>query len=363
MLPLPAPDSLWKAPNAEEWFKAVKTYRPMTLDEAMRRMFYLPTYGSFDELHEKADTKYYNLLNTTELGPFARVAMVTTILRGIMDIGEGKRDRGDWRDLTDLWVSCTWLRPGKKLVDQEGKDLGEVNEGSLRDRFSHALQMVSRIIGSTFRKLTTSGVKDGTLTRLALTLLSTLLLLPALPTLRQDRLHLQGRTGPWRQPKESSTTAKVRSKGQTLETELTLIEALPFYWLAQALLNILKQAPPHEPGWNAFAPGPGNNMQGVRYGEMLKSARMFTRMGEGFAGVNASTGSTPATNIPSVPHSAGAQSTAPTVDHSGVMGMGADPSAGPESINLDDISPESIFDGTTFEDFIGGFGNVDVLAT
>lgn len=50
-------------------------------------------------------------------------------------------------------------------------------------------------------------------------------------------------------------------------------EALPYYWLAQALLNMLKAAPPYEPGYNVFA--------NVKYGEMLKSARMFTRLGEG----------------------------------------------------------------------------------
>jgi len=62
-------------------------------------------------------------------------------------------------------------------------------------------------------------------------------------------------------------------------------EALPFFWLAQALLNILNSAPPHEPGWNAFAPG--NAGGGVKYAEMLKSARMFTRMGEGLGMVSA----------------------------------------------------------------------------
>ena len=59
----------------------------------------------------------------------------------------------------------------------------------------------------------------------------------------------------------------------------TILEALPFYWLSQALLNILNSAPPHEPGWNVFAPGHVGG--GVSYGEMLKSARTFTRMGEG----------------------------------------------------------------------------------
>jgi hypothetical protein len=142
-LPLPAPDSLWKAATAEDWLTAVRGYRPMTLDEAMRRIFFLPTYGAFDALHEKADTKFYNLLNQTELGPFARVAMILTLLRGIMDVGEGKRDRGDWRDLTDLWISCSWLRPGKTMLDSAGNNLGEVTEESLRERFSQGLERVS----------------------------------------------------------------------------------------------------------------------------------------------------------------------------------------------------------------------------
>jgi hypothetical protein len=55
-------------------------------------------------------------------------------------------------------------------------------------------------------------------------------------------------------------------------------EALPFYWLAQALLNTLNAAPPNEPGWNSFS--------GMKYSEMLKSSRTFTRMGEGVATAN-----------------------------------------------------------------------------
>lgn len=140
---LPAPDSLWQAPTAEAWLKAAKAYKPMTLDEAMRRIFFLPTYGSFDSLHENADTKYYNLLNESEMGPFARLAMVITLLRGIIDVGEGKRDRGDWRDLTDLWMGCSWLKPGKKMLRSDGTDMGPITQDCLRQRFSCGLQKVS----------------------------------------------------------------------------------------------------------------------------------------------------------------------------------------------------------------------------
>lgn len=141
-MPLPAPDSIWKAETAEDWLKAIRNYRPMTLDEAMRRVFFLPTYGAFDQMHEKADTKFYHLLNESELGPFARVAMILTLLRGIIDIGEGKRDRGDWRDLTDLWMGCTWLKPAQKMLASDGSDLGQVTRQSLRERFSLGLQRV-----------------------------------------------------------------------------------------------------------------------------------------------------------------------------------------------------------------------------
>ena len=145
-MPLPAPDSLWQAADAEEWFEALKNYKYMTLDEAMRRVFFLPTHGSFDKLHERADTKYYNLLNTTELGSFARTAIISTILRGVIEIGEGKRDRGDWRDLTDLWINCSWLKPGKTMLDSAGNDLGAVSRESLRARFTQGLQKVGRSI-------------------------------------------------------------------------------------------------------------------------------------------------------------------------------------------------------------------------
>lgn len=141
-MPLPAPDSIWKAETAEDWLKAIKNYKPMTLDEAMRRIFFLPTYGAFDTMHEKADTKFYHLLNESEVGPFARVSMILTLLRGIIDIGEGKRDRGDWRDLTDLWMGCSWLKPSHKMLASDGSDLGQVTRQSLRERFSFGLQRV-----------------------------------------------------------------------------------------------------------------------------------------------------------------------------------------------------------------------------
>jgi hypothetical protein len=48
------------------------------------------------------------------------------------------------------------------------------------------------------------------------------------------------------------------------------------------LLNLLNAAPPNEPGWNSFS--------GIKYSEMLKSSRTFTRMGEGVVTANGDLG-------------------------------------------------------------------------
>ncbi|WWC57889.1 uncharacterized protein I303_100424 [Kwoniella dejecticola CBS 10117] len=244
-IPLPAPDTLWKAPTAVDWLKAVKKYRPMTLDEAMRRIFFLPTFGSFDNLHEKADTKYYNLLNTQDLGPFARLSMVLTLLRGVMDIGEGKRDRGDWRDLTDLWIGCGWLRPTKRMLAQDGTDLGRITRESLRGRFGMGLQKWRE--GWDFDRLCTS---------------------PSTPNASR-----QNSAGISPQSNNSPPGCEPELPKETLNY---CEDALPFYWLAVALLNQLNNSTHHEPGFNHFS--------GVKYGDMLKAARTFTRTGEGIPG-------------------------------------------------------------------------------
>lgn len=54
---------------------------------------------------------------------------------------------------------------------------------------------------------------------------------------------------------------------------LYLADGLPIYWLAQALLNILYANNCQSSGTNVFS--------GLHYGDMLKSARTFTRTGEG----------------------------------------------------------------------------------
>lgn len=99
-------------------------------------------------------------------------------------------------------------------------------------------------------------------------------------------------------------------------------------------------------------------MQGVRYGEMLKSARLFTRMGEGVAGVPcASTGRTPATTA-----SVTDPSTVPSTVLSSTFAGTTDGSLDQAGLQLGD-EPDGVFSGISFEDLLGAYGSTDILAS
>lgn len=159
-IPIPAPNSLWQAETAQAWYQAVQAYRPLSLDEAMRRTFFLPCAGKFDELPVSIDFNRNTLLDR-EYGPFARTAIVMTLVRGVMDLGEGRRDRGDWRDLTDLWLSTAHLRPSETCYTADGEDMGKCTPEALRGRFAIALQRVSQPV----KKLQLTSVARGLGTR------------------------------------------------------------------------------------------------------------------------------------------------------------------------------------------------------
>jgi hypothetical protein len=70
---------------------------------------------------------------------FALNVVLLTLLRGIIDIGEGRRERGDAFDLTDLWMQREaaeeWL---------EGEMAGPMDKAKLLGRYAKAVQTVSR---------------------------------------------------------------------------------------------------------------------------------------------------------------------------------------------------------------------------
>lgn len=96
-------------------------------------------------------------------------------------------------------------------------------------------------------------------------------------------------------------------------------------------------------------------MQGIKYGEMLKSARLFTRMGEGTAG----------THTPCIGSNwtSGTSSGPATVSTSTGLESTLAPSSVETSASSGDLTSDAMFDGIALEDFLGGFGSAaDVLA-
>ncbi|KAL7419960.1 hypothetical protein Q5752_004923 [Cryptotrichosporon argae] len=268
-LPLPASDTLWKAETADEWLAAARAYRPMALDEAMRRTFFLPAFGAFDGTHEKAQrqTAFYALLNQAPYGPFARTSMILTLLRGVIDLGQGKRAAGDWSDLTDLWINCEWLRPTKVFVDAFGNDLGQITRESLSGRFELALSTWRQ--GWDFDPLCSSALHSFN---------------------AATKVHASRGSSLWGSSGSASGSGSSTSPdnieellsaspdGASKDVLHYCEEALPFYWLAQMLLGIMKSAP-------AYGAVRHNAFADVNFGQMLANARAFTRMGEGMTGL------------------------------------------------------------------------------
>ncbi|CAK9786262.1 hypothetical protein CC85DRAFT_308173 [Cutaneotrichosporon oleaginosum] len=239
-IPLPSPNTLWQAETAQAWAKAVQTYRPMTLDEAMRRTFGLPSSGRVDEVPSIKEFQR-DVFAEGEYGPFARTAVVMTLVRGVMDLGEGRRDRGDWRDLTDLWLSTAHLRPADTCFSSDGTDLGPCTQEALRARFALALQ-----------RWREGWLHDTMCNNLsASTSPSSEVLTPKL-TLEV----LNGDHSP-------------RPHGKLAYCE----EAMPFFFLAQGLLSKLGSAPGRDGKHrrNAFAE--------TSYSELLDASRTLARAG------------------------------------------------------------------------------------
>lgn len=242
-IPLPAPNSVWKAATAEEWYRACQSWRPMTLDEAMRRTFDLPSSGPLDEAPKNL-TLDPNLLQDGEYGPFARTAIIMTLLRGIMDLGEGRRSHGDWRDLTDLWISANHLRPSKVLLSAEGFPIGPCSPEALRARFSLGLQ----------RWRAGWDADPSCVQQVASPA-------PSVPT-PTAAVSTPGTVS------DASSSAKGKAP-----RPVYCEEALPFYVLANSLMEVLAAQPPNpRPGFNAFS--------NVKYDQMLDASRILARAGD-----------------------------------------------------------------------------------
>jgi len=119
-VPLPAPNSVWSARTAQEWAANVRCNKSVcqTLDYMLNKTFHVGTPRVNPNLglpipEGTSILSPYDCLGTRlHLGPFARMAMIMTLLRGLLEFGEGKRKGGM---VTQLWV----LDPQALEIDPE----------------------------------------------------------------------------------------------------------------------------------------------------------------------------------------------------------------------------------------------------
>jgi hypothetical protein len=92
-LALPCPQLIWAAPTASEWSVAQTMHfaRGFTLDDALKQLF--------DDVESKYDGP--NMIEILPLGPFARMAMMISLVRGLLAFGRGETKGGL---VTRYWV-------------------------------------------------------------------------------------------------------------------------------------------------------------------------------------------------------------------------------------------------------------------
>ena len=89
-IPLPYASSIWTAPTPEEWCRLMMLHEAagITLDDAMYCLCHLLDPGE-------------SRLFSTVLGPYARHIVVLTMLRGLIEYGQGKPKGG--------YITCRWV--------------------------------------------------------------------------------------------------------------------------------------------------------------------------------------------------------------------------------------------------------------
>ncbi|KDQ17881.1 hypothetical protein BOTBODRAFT_542806 [Botryobasidium botryosum FD-172 SS1] len=95
-VPLPAPMPIWTARTAEQWHEAMTAYQGglLNLNDAVTQLCHSDTLSG-------AGQEPMCLLSILEVGPFARLVVILTLLRGIIQFGEGKSKGGF---VTQQWI-------------------------------------------------------------------------------------------------------------------------------------------------------------------------------------------------------------------------------------------------------------------
>ncbi|KAJ1309913.1 hypothetical protein OPQ81_006672 [Rhizoctonia solani] len=232
-LALPACDSLWSAGSEVEWAAYAEAgghqTEGITLDIAMRSVF------GYDNAAEEGRP---DAIVALRLGPFARTVIVMTLLRGLIEFGQGKPRGGvvthNWitngllagrvPEATNTWVLGAYLRALAKW--REGWDLDPL-----------CTLLTSPQITTPSTTSSSSPGSSGSATN-------------SPSNNSQDNPNIQGPTP------TAAFFASTADTSASLKEPVFVNDALPYCWLALVLVDMLKpiEAPVPQPDINGMTP-------------------------------------------------------------------------------------------------------------
>ena len=128
-LPLPCPESVWKAPSPADWLTSMSrsTGISFTLDFVMERLFDIP-------VDETPISNPESLLDVMELGLFARLVTIVSVMRAIIEYGEGRMRGG--------YAVRRWI------LNNPGKGIGQrlAYDGFSIEFHAHIVAIFNRVL-------------------------------------------------------------------------------------------------------------------------------------------------------------------------------------------------------------------------
>lgn len=110
-LPLPAPNSIWRASTSKDCLKALNAYEGPTLDEALQQLTRPENPSPLSEVRNSTRSIY------GMHGPFARLVMVVALLRGIIDLLDGRAARVSKPSSLGRWLRRASISNGRTMGD------------------------------------------------------------------------------------------------------------------------------------------------------------------------------------------------------------------------------------------------------
>ncbi|KZT52696.1 hypothetical protein CALCODRAFT_511889 [Calocera cornea HHB12733] len=223
-IPLPAPDLLWQASTAQEWGMAMTVHHAaqgVTLDQAMQDILrpvpsHNPDVGSGAE---SAATSAGDDAKFAEMGPFARIVVILTLVRGLMTFGEGEKAGGP---VTKRWA-LGGMASGRWW-----------NEGEVLDAYQAALQRWKKRWSS-----------DRLCPHPGVTRPQSIFDLPEASDDPTPHASSPRPNAPRRESSNSTTTGSATPTSAQSPQYALVNHASPYYWFAQMLISIVRSNMTH----------------------------------------------------------------------------------------------------------------------